>query len=221
MASGWHLHQSLRRPRDRRQRLPPRRAGGRQRRRRRAARALRRGRVAGSPACSSTAAAMAVFCAPTINAYGRFRPNAMAPNAVTWGRDNRGAMLRVLGRAGDAGDADREPHRRAAAPIRTSTSPRRSTPGSTASSAASTAPPATAAPYAQAGADAAAGCRPASARRSMRSPPTSGLVARLRRAGRRLADAGQALRARRATTRPRTRTPGRRANTSAASRPAR
>jgi glutamine synthetase len=46
---------------------------------------------------------MAMFCAPTINAYGRFRPNAMAPNAVTWGRDNRGAMLRVLGRAGDPG----------------------------------------------------------------------------------------------------------------------
>lgn len=44
---------------------------------------------------------MAVFCAPTINAYGRFQPNAMAPNAVTWGHDNRGAMLRVLGRAGD------------------------------------------------------------------------------------------------------------------------
>ena len=45
---------------------------------------------------------MALFCAPTINAYGRFRPNAMAPNALIWGRDNRGAMLRVLGRAGDA-----------------------------------------------------------------------------------------------------------------------
>ena len=44
----------------------------------------------------------AVFCAPTVNAYARFRPNAMAPNAVLWGRDNRGAMLRVLGRAGDA-----------------------------------------------------------------------------------------------------------------------
>ena len=45
--------------------------------------------------------AMSVFCAPTINAYARFRPNAMAPQAVLWGRDNRGAMLRVLGRAGD------------------------------------------------------------------------------------------------------------------------
>ena len=46
--------------------------------------------------------AMAPFCAPTINAYARFRPNAMAPQSVVWGRDNRGAMLRVLGRCGDA-----------------------------------------------------------------------------------------------------------------------
>ena len=46
--------------------------------------------------------AMAPFCAPTINAYARFRPNAMAPQSVVWGRDNRGAMLRVLGGAGDA-----------------------------------------------------------------------------------------------------------------------
>ena len=48
------------------------------------------------------ARAMAPFCAPTINAYARFRPNAMAPQSAVWGRDNRGAMLRVLGRAGDA-----------------------------------------------------------------------------------------------------------------------
>nr|HET7858894.1 glutamine synthetase family protein [Caldimonas sp.] len=46
--------------------------------------------------------AMAPLCAPTINAYARFRPNAMAPQSVVWGRDNRGAMLRVLGGAGDA-----------------------------------------------------------------------------------------------------------------------
>ena len=45
---------------------------------------------------------MAVFCTPTVNGFGRFRPNAMAPQAVTWGRDNRGAMLRVLGERGDA-----------------------------------------------------------------------------------------------------------------------
>ena len=44
----------------------------------------------------------AVFCAPTINAYSRFAGATMAPQAVIWGRDNRGAMLRVLGRCGDA-----------------------------------------------------------------------------------------------------------------------
>lgn len=44
---------------------------------------------------------MAPFCAPTINAYGRYQPNALAPLAPVWGRDNRGAMLRVIGGAGD------------------------------------------------------------------------------------------------------------------------
>ncbi len=46
---------------------------------------------------------MAVFCTPTVNGYGRFRPNALAPQSVLWGRDNRGAMLRVVGECGDAG----------------------------------------------------------------------------------------------------------------------
>ena len=46
---------------------------------------------------------MAVFCTPTVNGYGRFRPNALAPQSVLWGRDNRGAMLRVVGEYGDAG----------------------------------------------------------------------------------------------------------------------
>ena len=45
---------------------------------------------------------MALFCTPTANGYGRFRPNALAPQAVLWGRDNRGAMLRVVGGALDA-----------------------------------------------------------------------------------------------------------------------
>jgi glutamine synthetase len=43
----------------------------------------------------------AIFGTPTINGFGRFRPNAMAPQSVLWGRDNRGAMLRVLGSSGD------------------------------------------------------------------------------------------------------------------------
>lgn len=45
---------------------------------------------------------MAVFCTPTANGYGRYRPNALAPQSVLWGRDNRGAMLRVIGQCKDA-----------------------------------------------------------------------------------------------------------------------
>jgi glutamine synthetase len=44
---------------------------------------------------------MTVFCTPTANGFGRFRPNALAPQSVLWGRDNRGAMLRVIGSAAD------------------------------------------------------------------------------------------------------------------------
>ncbi|NBW67598.1 MAG: glutamine synthetase, partial [Betaproteobacteria bacterium] len=39
---------------------------------------------------------------PTVNGFGRFRPHALAPQSVLWGRDNRGAMLRVIGQAGDS-----------------------------------------------------------------------------------------------------------------------
>jgi len=100
MASGWHLHQSLVD-------------------RVRGANLFRRD----APAPGTTAAdaqhmlselgerylggllaharGMAVFCTPTINGFGRYRPNALAPQSVLWGRDNRGAMLRVLGGCGD------------------------------------------------------------------------------------------------------------------------
>ena len=44
---------------------------------------------------------MAALCTATANGYARFRPNALAPQSVLWGRDNRGAMLRVVGGAGD------------------------------------------------------------------------------------------------------------------------
>jgi glutamine synthetase len=44
---------------------------------------------------------MTVMCTPTANGFGRFRPNALAPQSVVWGFDNRGAMLRVIGGAGD------------------------------------------------------------------------------------------------------------------------
>jgi glutamine synthetase len=45
---------------------------------------------------------MALLSTPTINGYERFQPNAMAPQSIVWGYDNRGAMLRVIGQAGDA-----------------------------------------------------------------------------------------------------------------------
>ena len=47
------------------------------------------------------ARSMAAFCTPTINGYDRFRPHALAPQSVLWGRDNRGAMLRVIGQCND------------------------------------------------------------------------------------------------------------------------
>ncbi len=47
----------------------------------------------------------AVFATPTVNGYGRYQANALAPQAALWGRDNRGAMLRVLGSASGAGGA--------------------------------------------------------------------------------------------------------------------
>jgi glutamine synthetase len=74
---------------------------------------------------------MASLCTPTVNGFGRFRPNALAPQAVLWGRDNRGAMLRVVGGAATAPRASKtaSASRR---PTPTCTWPRRSTPGWTA-----------------------------------------------------------------------------------------
>jgi len=42
------------------------------------------------------------LCTTTVNGFGRFQPNALAPQSILWGRDNRGAMLRVVGGPGDA-----------------------------------------------------------------------------------------------------------------------
>ena len=91
MSSGWHLHQSLR----------ERRTG---------ANAFAatdndllspvgRGFLAGLLAHARAAAA---FTTPTINGYKRYRSYSLAPDRVIWGRDNRGAMIRVLGGRGDA-----------------------------------------------------------------------------------------------------------------------
>ena len=44
---------------------------------------------------------MAALCAPSVNAYGRYRGSVMAPQSAQWGRDNRGALLRVVGSGRD------------------------------------------------------------------------------------------------------------------------
>jgi glutamine synthetase len=41
-----------------------------------------------------------VFTTPTITGYKRFRPDSFAPDRITWGVENRAAMVRVLGEAG-------------------------------------------------------------------------------------------------------------------------
>jgi glutamine synthetase len=46
---------------------------------------------------------MTAFCTPTVNGFARFQPNALAPQSIIWGRDNRGAALRVIGGCADAG----------------------------------------------------------------------------------------------------------------------
>ena len=43
---------------------------------------------------------LCALATPTINGYKRFRPYSLAPDRIHWGRDNRGAMLRVIGSPG-------------------------------------------------------------------------------------------------------------------------
>ncbi len=91
MSNGWHLHQSLVDPRSGGNVFAPSEdeqllseAG--------------RHYVGG---LLEHAGASCVFSTPTINGYKRFHPNTLAPDRLSWGRDNRGAMLRVLGGVGD------------------------------------------------------------------------------------------------------------------------
>ena len=100
MSSGWHLHQSLVDLRDGRNAF--------------ARETPAEGSTSGDAhrTLSDTGAhwlagllahgrGMTALCTSTVNGFGRFRPNALAPQAIVWGHDNRGAMLRVVGGAGD------------------------------------------------------------------------------------------------------------------------
>ena len=91
MSSGWHLHHSLVRRADGANAFVPERSGDE---------LSPTGRcwLAGLLAHARGAAALST---PTINGYKRYRPYSLAPDRVIWGRDNRGALVRVIGGAGD------------------------------------------------------------------------------------------------------------------------
>jgi glutamine synthetase len=91
MSSGWHLHQSLRRIDDGVNAFMPGAQGE-------VLSPLGMHYLAGLKAHASGAAALA---SPSINGYRRYRPQSLAPDRAIWARDNRGAMLRVLGGPGD------------------------------------------------------------------------------------------------------------------------
>lgn len=89
-SSGWHLHQSIV-DGEGRNRFVPEREGER-------LSAFGKRFLGG---LLEHALAATVFTTPSVNGYRRFRPNSLAPDRVGWGIDHRGAMLRVLGGAGD------------------------------------------------------------------------------------------------------------------------
>jgi glutamine synthetase len=101
MSSGWHLHQSLVSLADGRNALcrttPAPGSGARD-----AAFTLSSVGEHWLAGLLTHARGMAALCTPTVNGFGRFRPNALAPQSVLWGRDNRGALLRVIGACGDS-----------------------------------------------------------------------------------------------------------------------
>jgi glutamine synthetase len=95
VSSGWHLHQSLvARATGENAFMAPATEGAQGH----MLSALGRGYLAGLLA---HARAATVFTTPTINGYKRYRSYSLAPERATWSRDNRGAMIRVLGGPGD------------------------------------------------------------------------------------------------------------------------
>jgi len=90
-SSGWHLHQSLVDAKTGGNRFTPEGEGER-------LSPLGRAFLGGLLAHADAATA---FATPTVNGYRRFRPNSLAPDRAGWGYDHRGAMIRVLGGAGD------------------------------------------------------------------------------------------------------------------------
>jgi glutamine synthetase len=100
MSSGWHLHQSLV-ERDSGRNGCARATPAEHSSARDARHVLSDAGAHWLAGLLAHAPGMTALCTPTINGFGRFRPNALAPQHIVWGHDNRGAMLRVVGAAGD------------------------------------------------------------------------------------------------------------------------
>lgn len=90
MSSGWHLHQSLVEPQS-----------GQNLFRSQTEELLSPIGQAWLGGLLAHADAATAFSTPTINGYRRYRPNALAPERINWGRDNRGALMRVIGGPGN------------------------------------------------------------------------------------------------------------------------
>ena len=92
MSSGWHLHQSLKRKTDGVNAFMPEASG----------QDLSDLGLHYLGGLKEHACAAAALASPTINGYRRYRPFSLAPDRAIWARDNRGAMLRVLGGPGQS-----------------------------------------------------------------------------------------------------------------------
>jgi glutamine synthetase len=95
-ASGWHLHQSLEKASDGANAFAPDTADA----------LLSPTGMAFAAGILKNAAGASLFTTPTVNGYKRYKPNSLAPDRMVWGRDNKGAMLRVVG-AGPGDSATR------------------------------------------------------------------------------------------------------------------
>lgn len=90
-STGWHLHQSLHRVDSGEPAFPADEGSG-------TLSPIGMGYLAGLLEHAGGATA---FATPTVNGYKRYLPYSLAPDAVVWGLDNKGAMVRVVGSAGD------------------------------------------------------------------------------------------------------------------------
>jgi glutamine synthetase len=101
MASGWHLHQSLVDGAGHNA-LQPTNAAAADTPADAAAQWLSPTGQQWLAGLLTHAHGMTALCAPTAVAYSRYQGSLMAPHAALWGRDHRGALLRVIGGPGDS-----------------------------------------------------------------------------------------------------------------------